>query len=171
MQAPVKLYLAYHLCLGLWFCSTTEPPDCYTPLSALTCTLALGSLSLHHLSASECSSQSGTRRASSKAHIVWPCWIILALGASPSSKEGTRKTLDAGLTALTPLDTFLMPSQRPAVHPVPETWSQHSMPLSPLLVLWPRGRTSTAGASCHPHTVRAEDLLRAITQILNSGRQ
>lgn len=49
-----------------------EAPTCYTPPTAFTGTLALGCLSLQHLSRSECSSQSGTRRASSKDHIVWP---------------------------------------------------------------------------------------------------
>lgn len=132
--------------LSVWgWAAAPRSPHCYTPLTAFTCTLALGCLSLQHLSRSECSSQSGTRRASSKAHIVWPCWTILALGASHSSKEGTKKKTDAGLTALIPLVSFLTPSKRPDVHPAPGTWSQHSMPLSPLLVLWPRGRTFTAG--------------------------
>lgn len=145
-------------------------PTCYS-LTASTRMLALGWLSLQHLSGSECSSQSAARGASSQARIVWPCWIILALGASHSSKEGSKEKLDAGLTMLIPLLSFLTPSKRPAVLPVPETWSQHSMPRSPLPVLWPRGRTSTVGCSCHLHTVRAEDLLRATTQILNSGKQ
>lgn len=135
-------------------------PTSYAPLTAFTCILALGCPSLQNPSRSDCSSQRGARRAPSKAHIVWPCWILLTLGASHSSKEGTKKNLDVGLTALISLVSFLMPCKRPAVHPVPETpGANTACHCHPFLSSDTGAGPPLLAASCHLHTVRAEDLL------------
>lgn len=108
--APVKLYLAYHL----WGCNPTAAhsphllhhPDCLYPHVCLWTSLFAAPLKL-----CVCSSWSSTRRASSKTRIVGPHWIIPGLGASHRGKEGTRKKLDTGLTALIHLVSLLTPSK------------------------------------------------------------